>query len=229
MAAPFKRTRTMKITEIANEVISAVKNEISKKTDDVRETKVEVILCGHGARPFGNYLPYDYRDVKIKVGKQEWGGLDDYDVRMLKNELNKHVGEFDNVVTEDVFFSYGNFTPDIPEFPTKFRMLMKPCKEFVELTKLVERKYGVRLKVDDLYKVRLFGKSGRYGESGERYYTAFNPKACIDIIDYIKAFGGANTEFSIHNYDDIDTDYSARHLTECYGFRERSIMIRPRK
>lgn len=226
MAAPFKRTRTKKINEIAAEVIAAVKKELKGKKDNVNEVKVEVCLYGHGARPFGSYLPNDYRDVTIKVGKNHWDGLDDYDVNMLKYSLEKFVGEFDEVATDGIFFSYGNFTADVENFPTTFRMFGKPCKEFKTLAKLVEKKYGISLKVTDLYNVRLFGKSGRYGESGERVYAAFNETMCSAFINEIKSFGRKKTKATITNMDDIDTDYSERYLTECYGYRKRGLSIK---
>ena len=226
MAAPFKRTRTKKISEIAAEVVAAIKKEMKTKSGNVKEVEVEVCLYGHGARPFGSYLPNDYRDVSIKVGKNHWDGLDNYDVSALKYELNKHVKEFDNVATEGVFFSYGNFTADVEDFPKTFRMFGKPCKEFKTLAKLVEKKYGITLKVDDLYNVRLFGKSGRYGESGEREYAAFSESLCLSYINEIKSFGRKKTKATITNMDDIDTDYSARYLTECYGYRKRGIEVK---
>lgn len=226
MPAPFKRTRTKQISEIATEVIAIVKKELKGMNGNVNEVKVEVCLYGHGMRPFGNYSPNDYLDVSIKVGKNHWDGLDKYDVSNLRNELNKYIKDFDNVATEGIFFSYGNFTPDVDAFPTTFRMFGKPCKEFNQLTKLMEKKYGIALKIDDLYRVELFGKSGRYGESGTRAYTAFNPSSCLEYINEIKSFGRKKTTATIANIDDIDTDYSARYLTECYGCRIRGIEVK---
>lgn len=226
MAAPFKRTNKKSINEIAAEVIAAIKKELKSKKENINEVKVEVCLYGHGARPFGSYLPNDYRDVTIKVGKNHWDGLTDWDVNRLKYELNKFVSEFDEVATDGIFFSYGNFTADVEDFPTTFRMFGKPCKEFKALAKLVEKKYGINIKVTDLYNVRLFGKSGRYGESGNREYAAFNSDMCNSYINEIKSFGRKKTNARITNMDDIDTDYSARYLTECYGSRKRGIEIR---
>ena len=225
MPAPFKRTRTKEINKIAEEVITAVKKELKNKKEDINEVKVDVCLYGHGARPFGSYLPNDYRDVTIKVGTNHWDGLDNHDVSALKNELNKFVSEFDEVVTDGIFFSYGNFTADVEKFPTTFRMFGKPCKEFKTLSKLVEKKYGINLKLTDIYNVRLFGKSGRYDESGERVYVAFNDTMCNELINEIKSFGRKKTKTTITNIDDIDTDYSRKYLTECYGIRKRSISI----
>lgn len=218
MAAPFKRTRVKQISEIAAEVIAAIKKELKAKSGNVKEVDVEVYVYGHGARPFGSYLPNDYRDVTIRVGKNHWDGLDNYDVPVLKHELEKYVKEFDNVVRDGVFFS--------EDFPKTFRMFGKPCKEFKQLAKLVEKKYGIVLKVDDLYNVRLFGKSGRYGESGEREYAAFSETLCLFYINEIKSFGRKKTKATITNMDDIDTDYSARYLTECYGYRKRGIDVK---
>ena len=225
MAAPFKRTRTLSLDEIAAQVIAEIRKQLQAQNENVKEVKVDVCLYGHGARPFGSYLPNDYRDVMIKVGNAHWDGLDNYDVLTLKTLLDRSVKDFDNVERDDIFFGYGSFSADVENFPTTFRMLGKPCKAFNKLAKLVERKYGVSLKPTELYNVRLFGKSGRYGESGEREYVAFNESECNELIDFIKSFGRKRTTFAILNRDDIDTDYSARYLTECYGYRKRTISI----
>ena len=127
MAAPFKRSRTKTITQIANEVINEVKKDLKGQDENVCETHVEVCIIGHGARPFGNYFPNDYCDVTIKVGKTKWEGLDKYDVSTLKYELEKHTKDFDGIETQDVFFTYGNFTPDVDAFPCVFRKFGKPC------------------------------------------------------------------------------------------------------
>lgn len=225
MPAPFKKSNSKKISEIAKEVISAVKKTLSAMDENVNEVKVEVCLLGHGARPFGSYLPNDYRDITIKVGKDHWEGLDDFDVSRLKYELDKYVKDFDNVSTEGIYLSFGNFTPDVDNFPTTFMKFGKPCKEFKELSKLVSKKFGITLKVDDLYTVRLFGKSGRYGESGKRNYVAYSGNTCTKLIAEIKSFGRKKTTAKMVITDDIDTDYSERYLTECYGSRKRELKI----
>lgn len=225
MAAPFKKTRTLSLDEIAAQVIAEIRKQLQAQNKNVKEVKVDVCLYGHGARPFGSYLPNDYRDVTIKVGNAHWDGLDKYDVSTLKILLDKSVKDFDNVERDDIFFEYGNFSADVEGFPTTFRALGKPCKAFNKLAKLVEKKYGVSLKPTELYNVRLFGKSGRYDESGQREYVAFSESECNELMNFIKSFGRKRTTFAILNRDDIDTDYSARYLTECYGYRKRTINI----
>ena len=226
MAAPFKRTRTKKVSEIAQEVIAEVKNLLRTQEGDIKEVSVEVHLVGHGARPFGQHFPNDYRDITIKVGKSKWDGLDDYDVRSLKYALDRYVSEFDGVERKDVFFGWGNFTPDIEGFPCAFRSFGKPCRAFTTLSKLVAKKYGITLKVSDLYSVRLFGKRGVYDESGERVYLAFRNSACQSLIDGIKAWGRKRTKASIVNNDNVEgLEYSIRYETECYGTRTRTIKV----
>ena len=106
-----------------------------------------------------------------------------------------------------------------------FPALIGFVKRVKILSKLVEKKYGINLKLTDIYNVRLFGKSGRYDESGERVYVAFNDTMCNELINEIKSFGRKKTKATITNIDDIDTDYSRKYLTECYGIRKRSISI----
>lgn len=75
------------------------------------------------------------------------------------------------------------------------------------------------------YLSNLFGKRGQYNESGKRDYTAFNKNRCEKYINNIKSFGRKKTNASIKNVDDIDTDYSIRYETECYGQRERGVIV----
>ena len=192
----------------------------------IAEANVEVSLMGHGDRPCGSSPSKgDYRDVTVAVGDTKWSGLGLADMYRLKGELAKYSHLFDNVATKDLYFSYGNFTPDVEGFPVAFRKFSEPCDEFKELSKLVMERYGMKLKVDDLYEVSLFGKSGRYGESGERRYTAFDKLECRRCINEIKSYGNRKTVAAIRNFDDIDTMHSRTYLTECYGDRRRSLDI----
>lgn len=225
MAAPFKRTNTLKASELAAQILAEVSKQLERQTTNIKEVQVEVHLIGHGARPFGDYFPNDYRDIKIKVGKTEWCGLDVTDVARLQPLLTSAMEHFDNVETKDIFFSYGNFTPDVAAFPATFRMLGTPCKSFKELAKIVEKKYHFTIKPTDLYNVGLFGKSGLYNESGARSYTAFDERKCNRLIKNIKSFGRKRTTCAIVTNDYIDTDYSERYLTECYGHRCKTLKI----
>jgi hypothetical protein len=226
MAAPFKSTRVKTITAIAAEVVEAIKKYINAQDSEVRECKVEVLVMGHGVRPFGNALPTDYRDVTIKVGKTEWSGLSDIDVSRLKYELDKHVRDFDLVERGDILFNWGNFTPDVEGFPRTFRSFGKPCRAFVILSKLVAKKYGIKLGIGDLYEVRLFGKRGEYDESGKREYIAFRNSTCQYLVDLIKGYGRKRTKCEVTTIDSVeDLEYSRYYETECYGMRTRTLKV----
>lgn len=226
MAAPFISSVKRPVSEIAREIADALVKSVASKKGNVVEANVEVSLMGHGDRPFGSSPSKgDYRDVTVAVGDTKWSGLGLADMYRLKGELAKYAHLFDNVATKDLYFSYGNFTPDVEGFPVAFRKFGEPCDEFKELSKLVMERYGMKLKVDDLYEVSLFGKSGRYGESGERRYTAFDKFECKRCINEIKSYGNRKTVAAIRNFDDIDTMRSRMYLTECYGDRRRSLDI----
>ena len=189
--APTKTRNKSKqeIEKIVNNLIKAIKKAADGQKDkDVCEVKVEVSQIGHGARPFGNYLPNDYIDFEIKVvgeynhTEYKESGLGKYDINDIANGLKNVKGyEIENA---DLYFSYGNFTPDMV-FPSYFRKFKKPCKEFNQLTKLVAKKYGIELKVTTL---KIYDK-----------YMAYDSNACQKEIDYIKSFGKKPTMCAVTN------------------------------
>ena len=187
MVAPKKlstRTREQNIS-IANGIIKIACSCLKDKKKDVVEVEVDVNMVGHGLRPFGTHFPNDFIDFSISVnnGAYKVDGLGSGDValigKLLKNSL---MGEFE-IEDKDLYFSYGNFTPDMV-FPTYFRRFGKPCKEFKELAKIVKRKCGVELKPSSL-------------KIGSAAWTAYCPTACEEYINDIKSYGRKEISCSI--------------------------------
>ena len=194
MVAPKKlktKTRDENLT-ISGDIIKAIKKSIREQkiegVNKVLEVKVEVFQVGHGARPFGTHFPNDYIDFTIRTDGYKVEGLGLYDLSTIGNLIKKALSDKVSIEMGDLFFSYGNFTPDM-EFPTWFRVFTKPCKEFVQLAKLVKGKYGIELKVDTLYRNATNGK----------IFIAYYPQLCSREIDLIKSYGRTKTTCEIIN------------------------------
>lgn len=165
-------------TAIAKTIIKVInKSTKEQPADKPTEVKVEVIQVGHGHRPFGTHFPNDYIDFSIKVGDGEYKveGLGTQDISAVGKELESALAGKYDIENADLFFSYGNFTPDMV-FPTYYRKFPKPCKEFKELVKVASKK-GIELKVDTLYRLSY----------GKKYFTAYYPALCNMYIEDLKS------------------------------------------
>ena len=126
MVAPRKfETKTREgRTSIVNNIVKGILSSMREQSgNDIREVGLKVYEVGHGKRPFGTHFPNDYIDFSIEVvGKTTIKELGSRDIYLIRNELanNPSLKKFD-VETKDIFFGYGNFTPDIEAFPTIFR------------------------------------------------------------------------------------------------------------
>lgn len=173
-----------KTNEEINGIVKNLIKEINKSTkeqsaNDASEVKVEVVQVGHGIRPFGNHTEGSYIDFSVMI-KDEYNvptftaeGLGRQDLNKVADHLRTDVKGYD-VEDGDLFFYYGNFTPDMT-FPTYFRKFKRPCKEYNALKSLLKRKCGMELKMADL----------RIGHT----FTAYNPTTCNEYIALIKSYG----------------------------------------
>lgn len=168
------------IKKIVNDLIKAIgKSTKEQSANDASEVKVEVVQVGHGFRPFGNHSEGSYIDFTIEI-KDVYNvptfkveGLGRQDLNKVADHLRTDVKGYD-VEDGDLFFYYGNFTPDMT-FPTYFRKFKRPCKEYNALKSLLKRKCGMELKMADL----------RIGHT----FTAYNPYTCNEYITLIKSYG----------------------------------------
>ena len=180
--APTKySTKTSEeIKDIVKNLIKAIgKSTKEQSENDASEVKVEVIQVGHGFRPFGDHGEGSYIDFTIKISGEynvpifKAEGLGSRDLNKVADHLRTDAKGYD-VEEGDLFFSYGNFTPDMT-FPTYFRKFKRPCKEYNALKSLLKRKCGMELKMADL----------RIGHT----FTAYNPTMCNEYITLIKSYG----------------------------------------
>lgn len=168
------------IKKIVNDLIKAIRKSTKEQSaNDASEVKVEVFQIGHGIRPFGNHTEGSYIDFTIEI-KDVYNvptfkveGLGRQDLNKVADHLRTDVKGYD-VEDGDLFFYYGNFTPDMT-FPTYFRKFKRPCKEYNALKSLLKRKCGMELKMADL----------RIGHT----FTAYNPYTCNEYITLIKSYG----------------------------------------
>lgn len=176
------------IKKIVSDLIKTINKSTKEQGDkDASEVKVEVVQVGHGFRPFGDHADGSYIDFSVQI-KGEYNnpiykaeGLGRRDLNKVADHLRNDVKGYD-VEDGDLFFTYGNFTPDMT-FPTYFRKFKKPCKEYNALKSLLKRKCGMELKVSDL----------RIGHT----FTAYNPYTCNEYINLVKSFGRKNVECRI--------------------------------
>lgn len=231
MSAPVKGycIEDKKLREYAETIISDVKNALKKADGNVREVEVFSTSVGHGFRPFGNHVDGDYIDYRMKVCGKEYNGLGKYDIINLFKYLLSAVQNlstekgFASVksVTDEVDFSENWYHPNYCKVIRSIRMLGKPCKEFVALNKYLV-KYGCdEMKQDQYYYVDLFGKRGQYDESGTRAYLCFRDKVCERMLAELRKKKSSRDTIKCESktIDDIDTEYSIRYETECYGQR----------
>lgn len=198
------------------QIISAIKKAL-KQDCNVPQVKIEVENTS-----LNGYT------CDIFIGEQEWRELGGSTMTALKNAI-KEIKGISVVEDKDIYFGrcMWDSSPSIAKFPTLICKFGKPCKEFNQLAKLVLKKYGINLGIKDLYSVHLFGKCGRYSESGSRNYNiAYNSATCQRYIDYIKSFGRKKTTCKIVADDDMeDLEHSRIALTECYGYRTMRLRI----
>lgn len=227
MAAPMKGTclKAQECVKTATEIMSTVVKCLKEDTANVHECTIEVHVHGHGYRPFGDYGKGAYRDLAIVVGDKTWSGIGKWDLGPIERTI-RSIAKQKGIEIEDkgIYFGFGQFTPDC-EFPGVFRTYGKTCKSFNELRKVVSRKCGINLTEKTLYSVRLFGKRSRYDESGRRHYYAYNEAECQSLLERVKSFGRKQIVCEVKTHDDIDTDYSIRYETECYGSREVTLEV----
>lgn len=210
------------LKETAKDIFNHIKAEMLTDKSDVKEVTLNLSMVGHGLRPFGNNDPSAYIDLCIDVCGHPFSGIGSCEILKVAKELGtlaKSAG-YETENKEHHADQRTTFT-----FPTTFRTYGKPCKEFKELAKVVERKTGLVLEPTTLYRCRLFGKRSVYNESGRKYYTAFNERECARLLESVKSFGRKRIKAEVTTYDDIDTDTSSRYETECYGSREVTLVV----
>lgn len=102
-------------------------------------------------------------------------------------------------------------------------LVPKPCKEYTQLQKWLAKYGNFNLKDYELYSVRLFGKRGRYDESGMKEFLCHQPSRCKKALEKLRKerTTGCTLSIKLKNEDDGNYDESVRYETEYYGYRTR--------
>lgn len=204
MPAPFKESKTIAdVKRIANEIVSAINAKAAEwDGNGLLNIDLSISLFGVGVRPFGDYGKGAYRHWGVKFGNLVWDELSPANMRELARLLTDNVKGFE-VTNTDCTSSFYEFASADFSFPYRYCKFGNGCEEFVKLQKLVTKKYGIDLKPQDLYLVRMSGTI-RNREVSDRTYIAYAPWRCNELIEKIKSFGRKHTTCKIVTIDDFE-------------------------
>lgn len=106
-------------------------------------------------------------------------------------------------------------------------LVPKPCKEYTQLQKWLAKYGNFNLKDFELYSVSLFGKRGRYDESGMKEFLCHQPLRCKKALERLRKerTTGCTLSIKLKNEDDGNYDESIRYETEYYGCRTRIMEV----
>lgn len=240
MSASVKYTNKSsdEITQDIIRIIAKIKQMLAEdKSTQCKEVNIGLSVCGHGAHPFGAAaLSTDYIDFAIQVGKESWNGYGSRDIDKIYNTLKSQLEELKKTdkryatisfESEEIYPYCGAKSVRFSNVIPTIKMLAEPCKEFEKLNKILLKYTNKTISPLKWYRVDLFGKRGTYDESGTPTYNCFDTRYCQQIIDYIKKHKSSKDKltFSITTNDDIDTEYSIKYETECYGRRYMSVVV----
>ena len=228
--------KSSELKEIAKVIIKDICNVLANQDGSTKVAKLDIYNFGHGLHPFGSAAtPTDYIDFGIGVEKNRYNELGQRDVEILfgyiKDEINAlkknkgYEGILYNERSVNVYCGNHDF---YITFPYEV-CLITPCKEWATLTRLISKyQPQVNLSVIDNYQVDLFGKRGQYDESGKRVYYCTSSEWCKKAIEFIRKTKTTRDILKVWSKvldDDIDTNYSIRYETECYGRRKVSLKM----
>ena len=207
--------------QIAKEVYNLIKTNVSNE----KETNISIWVSGnktYSIRINGTMLPYKFDD------KVDLVSISDNITRMLNKDKEKNPMLF---YESNIFDTSGNwYCRSEYAFLSRIYTLAKPCKDFLELVKYVNKFGGIKICPTDLYVVTIGGKRGKiYGEEGDRYYLCHDEKKCKKILSDLRATRKTNDVVKCSNIktkDDIDEwelECSIRNEVEFSGSRETYI------
>lgn len=219
--------------QISTKVINAVKDYIllQKKHEPnlhVYDADIKYYNCVRGSKS-GIIINVNYEDVTDILDKYEFI----YVIKELKEQLT-HLKEekewygidFDE---KELYLPNTLKTISVPYV----KLYSEPCKEFVKLSKFIEKHCGKIISLKDLYRVCIGGKRGRiYGEDGCRNYLCYNPTRCESILNELREtkktrdIATASDVKSVDDIDDFDLQVSIRHETEFNGLRYTEINVK---
>lgn len=209
--------------------IQYIKSAFNKQTKNAKVINIDLMVCGHGAHPFGSASqPGDYIDFMVGIGQERIKEFGEHDLKEFYSKLQNELAKL------HISFKWNTIWPYVGGRDCKLDVINEvyqlDCipKEFDTLNKLLTKYTNKSLNPYEWYVVRLFGKRGKYDESGDKTFRCYDNSRCQRAIDVIRKYCTSKYDiltWSLVKYDDIDTDYSIHYETECYGYRDIKLHI----
>lgn len=192
----------------------------SMTTDNVTaDIELHNWYCGFGRDSKWSYTEIRVDDTQYIVKDKEI--TDESFVSILNDAIATA-----KVRAKVVYDTYGDgyWTPKQTLF-RRVQVFSKPCKEFITLSKYID-KYG-NFTLDDLavFNVRVCGKRSSWSDSGKYYYLCYNAELCKSILDDIRKNKGSKDILNVSveetfSHGDDDDYRCAMHMeSEWYGER----------
>lgn len=219
------------VAKIVNELVDYLKTRIKNEQNDTFDVEFYIEYCRRDDKK-GFMLGSSFNSNLTPM-------LSEYDFRnmiaILISQINKmkHIRGFGDIaiLTEEVNISEG-WRSNYFKFPKRVVLLSKPCKEFISLSKYLEKYCGVTINICDIYQVCIGGKRGRiYGEDSSREYLAYKPNRCKYLLDELRKYRNSNDKVivsqiqQVDDIDDLSLQYSIKYETEFDGIRRSQIEI----
>ena len=113
----------------------------------------------------------------------------------------------------------------------RLEIYAKPCKEFTNLYKLLEKYANKSLGETEVFFARVCGKRSSWSESGTRQYLCYDAKQCQNIIDTIRKHRTSkdtlrfDVEECFSHGDDCDYNIAQYQESEWYGSNQTKLHI----
>lgn len=176
----------------------------------------------------------------VTIGKDEYK-CTDTSYWMLRRHIASHIiiacnkanqKKSKNVIvadTEETTYNETSHWWNIDKFTDvkQVYLVPKPCKEYKQLQKWLAKYGNFNLKDYELYSVELFGKRGRYDESGMKEFLCHQPSRCKKALETLRnaRTSGCTMSIKLENDDHGNYEESVRYETEYYGVRYRVMNV----
>ena len=131
-----------------------------------------------------------------------------------------------------VFFqTYGNSWNGYQTIFEKIEIYADPCKEFIQLNKMLQKYAGKALNKTEIFFTTICGKRSSWSDTGRVKYLCFDANNCKNIINFIreKKTSKDKLTFKTDEYlshgDEMAYDYAMYAESEWYGCRGNKLTI----
>ena len=206
------------VSELTNNLISYLKNyektlKSSNKTNDVVPLYYSNWINGAGA----------WSRTQITIGEKQYvfdkkPGVQEREFLNILEDAIAVAGVRGRIETNDEYF-------------VRLEIFTKPCKEFISLSKYIEKNAEFTLGDTEVYRVRVCGKRNNYSDTGDYRYLCYNSKKCSQILSDIRAHKTTrdSVSISVESYIDKGDESSYRsamyHESEWYGQRGNKLCV----